>query len=126
MPIIGNSTHEIFLLANPKTQFYKNYTNTKRTNTISIHTKTKTRMRTYIFFLIFQREYIGPRQKKGLLKQILKRPVGSIYKTIASLRTHQSHELCCLPSYECTIVVLEVPHNHPNLRSPFYQESEIF
>jgi hypothetical protein len=65
LPIIGNSTHEIFLLANPKTQFYKKYTNTKRTNTISIHTKTKTRMRAHIFFLNYsERVYGSPPNKR--------------------------------------------------------------
>ena len=40
LPIIGNSTHEIFLFANPKTSFQKLYQYKKNTN-IGIHTKTK-------------------------------------------------------------------------------------
>ena len=112
-----------------KNTVFQKYTNTKRTNSTCIHIKTKHGWGPIFSSWIIQWEYMGPHQKKGLRvlsNKILIRPVGLDSHESTSLRTHQSHELCCLPSYECTLAVLEVPHNHPNLRSLFYQESGIF
>lgn len=129
LPIIGNSPQETFLLANPKIQFSKKILIQKE-QILSVYIqKQKTRMRIHIFFLnTSARVYGSPPKPKDWVSfqnktskgQLGSRSIGT------SVRTHQSHDMCWLPSYECTLVVLEVPHSHPKFRSPFYQESGIF
>ncbi len=128
-PIIGDLTHRILLLANPKTKFHK-YIPIQKEQIVPVYIqKQKTRMRAYIIFLKYFSERIwAPAKTKRLsvfFKKTSKGQLRSSTSVGASLRTHK-HMNCVVALICRALAAFEVPHNHPNLRSPFYQESEIF
>lgn len=104
-PIIGNCTQQIFLFANPKTNVLQIYTDTKRTNSKSINTKTKnTDEGLYFLSETLQREDIGPQPAKkrteSPFQKIFARAVGSFTFVDASLRPHQFVSYV-LPHIDC-------------------------